>query len=174
MKAPAWILAPLLALLPLSPVPADEGNPMIDYAGFERVTAEAGKLRAQRRVSEQQFLRMAAEPGTVILDTRSRSKFDRLHVKGAVHLNFSDFSEESLARLVPDKRTRILIYCNNNFDNEPAHFVGKRKEVALNIPTFVNLHAYGYRNVYELKPYLDIRTTKIPFAGSAALKDDDC
>jgi 3-mercaptopyruvate sulfurtransferase SseA len=164
----------LAALLPATALTADEGNPMIDYAGFQKLTAEAGRLRAERRVSEDEFLRMAADPDTVILDTRSREKFDKLHVKGAVHLNFSDFSEQALARLIPDKRTRILIYCNNNFDREPVLFVGKRAEVALNIPTFLNLHAYGYRNVHELKPYLDIRTTRIPFAGSSVLKDDDC
>ena len=34
--------------------------------------------------------------------------------------------------------------------------------VALNIQTFVNLHAYGYTNVYELGPLLDVKTTRIP------------
>jgi hypothetical protein len=94
-------------------------------------------------------------------------------VRGAIHLNFSDFSEKDLKRLIPDKATRILIYCNNNFDNEPELFVGKAITVALNVPTFINLHAYGYENVYELKPFLDIKTTKIPFAGSAVLMKED-
>ena len=59
----------------------------------------------------------------------------------------------------------ILIYCNNNFEGEEINFPGKKAEVALNIPTFLNLHAYGYKNVYELKPLLDFKTTKIPFGG---------
>lgn len=160
------LLLLLLLLLPL-PLPADEGNPAIDYAGFEQLTVNLGQLRAGRRVSEAEFLRMAAEPGTIILDTRSKAKFDQLHVKGALHLNFSDFTKEALARLIPDPETRILIYCNNNFENEPVHFAAKSAPVALNIPTFLNLHAYGYRNVHELKPLLDAKTTKIPFAGSA-------
>lgn len=159
----------LFLLLPL-PLLADEGNSKIDYAGFEKMAGEVGKLRAERRIAEAEFLRMAAEPGTVVLDTRSKDKFEKLHVKGAVHLNFSDFSQEALAKLIPDPSTRILIYCNNNFANEPKLLTGKRAEVALNIPTFINLHAYGYRNVYELKPYLDVETTKIPFAGSTVEK----
>ena len=151
---------------------ADEGNPKIDYVGFAKLTRDLDEVRQKHRVSESEFLRMAAEEGTVILDTRSREKFEKLHVKGALHLNFSDFSEKDLAKLIPDKSTRILIYCNNNFDNEPVLFIGKSAPVALNIPTFINLHAYGYENVYELKPFLDIKTTKIPFAGSAVLKKE--
>ena len=41
----------------------------------------------------------------------------------------------------------------------------KRVEVALNIQTFINLHAYGYSNVKELGPLLDVKTTRIPFEG---------
>jgi hypothetical protein len=151
-------ILPFLFLIPL-PLLADEGNPAIDFAGFEKMAVDVGKLRAERRVSEADFLRMAAEPNTVILDTRSKAKFDKLHVKAA------------LAKLIPDPGTRILIYCNNNFDNEPVHFATKSAPVALNIPTFINLHAYGYRNVYELKPFLDVKTTKVPFAGSSIAND---
>ena len=37
--------------------------------------------------------------------------------------------------------------------------------MALNIPTYITLHAYGYENVYELGPLLDVRSTRIPLAG---------
>lgn len=149
---------------------ADEGNGKIDYAGFEGMTAEVRAIREQRRISEDEFLKMAAEEGTVILDTRSREAYAFRHVKGAIHLNFSDFTEKSLNAAIPDKTTRILIYCNNNFGGDPVSMYAKRAELALNVPTFINLHGYGYRNVYELKPYLDVRTTKIPFEGTGVLK----
>lgn len=151
---------------------ADEGNPTIDFLGFQKITAEVKALREARRVDEAEFIRMSQEEGTVILDTRSRGKFEKLHVKGAVHLNFSDFTEASLREVIPDKTTRVLIYCNNNFDKEPELFPGKFAPVALNIPTFINLHAYGYSQVYELKPFLDIGETKIPFAGTSVLKKE--
>jgi rhodanese-related sulfurtransferase len=154
-----------LLLLPLSLL-ADEGNPAIDYAGFEELVANLGPVRAAHRVDEAEFLRMAAEPGTVILDTRSRVKFEKLHVKGAIHLNFSDFSKEALARLIPDPKTRILIYCNNNFTNNSPAFASKLPPAALNIPTFIALHTYGYRNVYELGPALDEATASLEFEGS--------
>jgi hypothetical protein len=47
-----------------------------------------------------------------------------------------------------------------------VNFFSNHIEVALNIQTFINLHAYGYNNVYELGPLLDVKATKIPFEGS--------
>ncbi|HEX5791087.1 MAG TPA: rhodanese-like domain-containing protein, partial [Luteolibacter sp.] len=111
-------------------------------------------------------LRMAAEPGTVVLDARSRRNYDRLHIKGALHLNFSDFNEESLRKLIPDKNTRVLIYCNNNFINAGEAMVMKSAPLALNVPTFINLWGYGYQNLYELAPLLDRNKTRIPFEGT--------
>lgn len=140
-------------------------NPQIDINKFAILTQEVAQLRDSRRLAEDDFIRLAAEPGTIVLDARSREKYDQLHVKGAVHLNFSDFNEESLRRIIPTKTTRVLIYCNNNFEGEPKFFTGK--VVALNIPTFITLHGHGYTNVHELGPLLDIKTTKIPFAGKS-------
>ena len=167
--APTALLTMLALVIPLA---ADAGNPRIYFEKFGTLTAEAGAERAKRRISEEEFLAMAKEEGTVVLDTRSRAKFDKLHVKGAIHLNFSDFTDESLAGLIPDKTTRILIYCNNNFDGAPVAMAAKSAPLALNIPTFVTLWGSSYRNIYELKPFLDVRTTKIPFAGSDVLNKE--
>ena len=141
-------------------------NPKIDYAGFTKLAAELAPVREKHLVSEEKFIEMATAPGTLILDARTRSRYDNIHVKGAIHLALTDFTEEGLKKLIPDKTTRILIYCNNNFKGEPVNFTSKAIVVALNVQTFVNLHAYGYKNVYELGPLLDVKTTKIPFEGS--------
>lgn len=154
---------PMLVLILVTHLRAGEiPNPAIDYAEFARLTAELQPLREKCRITEEEFLKMAAEPGTVILDARTKEHFDRIHIRGARHLAFTDFTAEELARVIPEKNTRILIYCNNNFDNEPVHFALKCSSVALNVQTFVNLHAYGYTNVRELGPLLDVNTTRIP------------
>ena len=155
---------------PASLLAAEPPNPKIDQAGFITLAQDLAANRQESRVSEERFLAMAAEPGTVILDARSKDKFENIHVKGAVHLAFTDFIEEALAKVIPDKTTRILIYCNNNFEGEQANFPSKMVKVALNTQTFINLHAYGYTNVRELGPLLDVRTTKIPFEGKAVKK----
>lgn len=167
-RRPLALLALLAACL-LAPVAqADEGNPRIDYRRFAAGVAAVEELRHSRRIGEDEFMALAARPDTVVLDARSREKYDLLHVRGARHLNFSDITAAELAKVIPTKDTRVLIYCNNNFENEEQAFASKTAGAALNVHTFNVLHAYGYTNVHELKPLLDVRTTKIPFAGTAA------
>lgn len=146
--------------------PGVPDNPAIDMRGFLRVATEAAKHRESHRVSEQEFLRMSRQPDTVVLDARSREKFDELHVKGAINLSFPDISIESLARVLPDKSTTILIYCNNNFTGEQRAFPAKVPSASLNLSTFVSLYDYGYRNVYELAPLLDVGATKLELVGT--------
>ena len=38
--------------------------------------------------------------------------------------------------------------------------------MALNIPTYINLYGYGYRNVYELHELVNVNDRKIAFEGS--------
>jgi hypothetical protein len=159
------LLGLLLALAPA--VYADTGNALIDYDGFARSVAEVRQLREARRIPEAQFMRMAAEAGTVVLDARSERLFRLRHVKGAMNLSFPEFTEETLARLIPVKDTRVLIYCNNNFTGAPESMPTKLVSSALNLSTFVSLHAYGYRNVYELGPAVDITRSQLVFEGDA-------
>jgi hypothetical protein len=109
-----------------------------------------------------------AEPNTVVLGARSKDKDALLHVKGAVNLPFSDIDVASLARTLPDKSARVLIYCNNNFQNSEVAFASKLPTLSLNLSTYTALYESGYRNVYELAPRLDPATTKLPLAGSLA------
>ena len=140
----------------------------VDFDVFDQVTAEAKAHRKDRLIWFEEFVKASKESNTIILDTRSKAMYDRMHIKGAVHLNFSDFNIQSLARVIPSYDTKILIYCNNNFKQEPLFvqpFVTKSMPVrpigrsplqgppqtlALNIPTYINLYGYGYKNVYEL------------------------
>ncbi len=147
----------------VSMVGADEPpNPAIDMEGHIRLTAEAAKVREARRLSEDAFLRMRREPDTVVLDARSKEKFDELHVRGAVHLSFPDFTAAALASRIPSKDTRILIYCNNNFLNSGA-FMMKIAPASLNLSTYAALYMYGYKNVYELGPLVAIENSKLQF-----------
>ena len=122
----------------------------ISYEEFDAYVKEVRTYREERRVRLDTFLLMAEDPNTIILDTRSLKAYHEIHLIGAIHLNFSDFTEEKLAKVIPDKSTRILIYCNNNLRDAVKGFPSKRRPLALNIPTFINLYGYDYKNVYEL------------------------
>lgn len=154
-----------------------------DSTAFLKAAQEAEALRVTRRVSEADFVRMAKEEKTVILDARSRAHFDRLRIKGSKSLPYTEMAEATLRRLIPDTSTKILIYCRNNLPDEPA-FVGdpgslfpaefdppKFPSAGLNIPTYITLYIYGYRNVWELDPVVVPGKSVIEFeSGSPGVK----
>lgn len=127
----------------------------IDYAGFATLTDDLETVRAERLISLEQFQEMARAAGTIILDARSPRAYALGHISGAINLNFADFTAETLAQALGAPSTRILIYCNNNFINDVPPVVVKSLPLALNIATFINLHGYGYHNVYELGELVD-------------------
>jgi len=143
-------------------------NPRIDMDGYLAVAREAARQRATHRVSEEEFIRMSREAGTIVLDARSREKFDQLHVKGAINLSFPDIAVQSLRDTIPDPSTRILIYCNNNFEKAEGPFPEKAARASLNLSTYIALFTYGYRNVYELAPLRELKDSKLEFEGSEA------
>ncbi len=143
--------------------------------------------RASRLIDLNTFLKMSKEKGVIIFDSRSDFRFDRIHLKGAKHLAFTDFTQDNLRKVIPTFETTILIYCNNNFDGNQTDFASKvalprpkpDKAVAtqfasqakplmmaLNTPTYVNLYGYGYRNVYELHELVNVNDRRIAFEGT--------
>ena len=65
--------------------------------------------------------------------------------------------------------TRILIYCNNNFLNNIQPLTLKSAPLALNIPTFMTLYGYGYKNLYEFGPAVDENDGLIGFESNVEL-----
>ena len=160
---------------------ADYPKALVSFEDYEQLSKEVKEVRSQRLISLDQFLEFQKDSNTVILDARSRDKFAQKHIKGAINLPFSEFTYENLRLLIPETTTRILIYCNNNIKDDVRVFPSKmslpkgittRTEVtrkpimlALNIPTYINLYGYGYRNIYELDEYVSISDPRLEMAG---------
>lgn len=144
-----------------SPIP----NRLIDYPAFLDTARQTQSIRESRRLSEDRFLQMMSGPNVVLLDARSAAKFKLRHLKGAVNLTLPDFTAEDLARIIPAKDSPVLIYCNNNFVGSARAFPSKAPGASLNLSTFVTLTTYGYTNVYELGPLIDVKSSKLPFEG---------
>lgn len=157
----------------------------VSFDDFKGLVAEVETHRAKRLIDLNTFLQMSQEPDVIVLDTRSTFRFNRLHIKGAKHVSFTDFTQNNLLKVIPSFETRILIYCNNNFEGNQTDFASKvalprmtqatatqiamqEKPImmALNIPTYINLYGYGYRNVYELHELVNVTDPRIAFAGS--------
>ncbi len=166
---------------------------LANYNDFKMLVEEVDDYRKQRLIDLNTFIAVSKEAHTIILDTRSEFRYTKKHIKGAIHLNFSDFTQENLQKLIPNLKTKILIYCNNNFYGDQIHFTSKivksklikprittEKKVgkflvsehkkpitlALNIPTFINLYGYGYKNVYELDELVYVNDKRIEFEGT--------
>ncbi|MDG1334049.1 MAG: rhodanese-like domain-containing protein [Crocinitomicaceae bacterium] len=205
----------------------DSDSPLVSFEDYERLMSEVKEHRKTRLVDLNQFNAMSQKKEVYILDTRSKEMYDRKHVKGAIHLNFADFTQENLDALFPNRNASILIYCNNNFMDDidlssitfDPNFASKVSRpvfdlveleiepvvsetiqlsdqtetrinstpetdeeiemlertiavpetaitLALNIPTYINLYGYGYRNVYELSELVSIYDERIQFEGS--------
>lgn len=72
-----------------------------------------------------------------------------------------DFTAQGLAAVIGNPNTRILISCNNNFENDVAPVIMKSAPLALSIQTFINLHGYGFKNVYELGDVVNFNDPKV-------------
>jgi len=164
------VAAPGAGVTPAAAGSFTDPNPQIDRGKFMEETRAAMAMRETRRVTWDAFVRMSRDPATVLLDARNPDKFRLLHIKGAKNLDFTLFTEGELAKVIPTKTTRVLIYYNNNFvDNSPATreaVPAKTVAFSLNLSTFSSLYGYGYRNVYELGPVIDPNTESAHMAGT--------
>jgi hypothetical protein len=122
--------------------------------------------RESHRLTEDAFLAAMKESGVVVLDARSSTMYRLRHITGAVNLQFTDFTAGTLAAALPDKTAKVLIYCNNNFLGDQVALTSKMPTASLNLSTYTSLKSYGYANIYELGPLLNVSTTKIPFEGT--------
>ena len=188
----------LLAVQAVAAEPKRHPPAKVSFEDFKSLVAEVEPHRRERLVDLDTFLAMSRRPDVVILDTRSGQRYDRIHVRGAKHLSFPDFTQENLRTVIPSADTTVLIYCNNNFDGNEVDFASKvflpapRKDasvpggsrksaitpksqlasqekplmLALNIPTYVTLYGYGYRNVYELDELVKVSDPRIAFEGT--------
>jgi hypothetical protein len=160
----------LIALIvsPASIAVAETTAKTIDFQSFLEISAEVQSVREARLLPVEAFLELAQKPETILIDTRSGPAYASMHLAGAVHLNLSDLTEESLLRVIGSPSTTVLIYCNNNFSDGEVPFVSKAPAAALNIPTFITLWTYGYQNVYELGDLLELGDPRLTFEGDDA------
>jgi hypothetical protein len=190
------IFTTAILLISTSVLAQDNSYPKakVSFDDYKNLVAEVEPHRAERLIDLDTFLKMSNEPGVVILDSRSTFRYERIHLKGAKHLSFTDFTQNNLAEVIPSFETTILIYCNNNFEGNQTDFASKvampvnpageiitaqfnSQEkplmMALNIPTYINLYGYGYHNVYELNELVNVNDPRISFEGSIVEQSEE-
>jgi phage shock protein E len=142
-------------------------NPQIDYPGFVELAGKVAEYRETRRLPWDEFAARALADGAILLDARSETAFAQGHIDGAINLPLPDFTAERLAEVLGEDRSRpVYIYCNNNFADDRPPVVVKKVQLALNIPTFINLYGYGYENVWELGEVIRTDGPGVDWVGS--------
>ncbi|HEY8513914.1 MAG TPA: rhodanese-like domain-containing protein [Candidatus Binatia bacterium] len=97
--------------------------------GFEKLCDDA-RSRIQE-IDVHTAAREAKTPGVLLVDVREESEWAAGHAQGAIHLSKGIIERDIEAR-VPDKGTRLLLYCGG----------GYRSALAAD-----NLQRMGYTNV---------------------------
>jgi len=170
----------------------------VSYSDFEELVTIVKEIRSERLIDFNELLEFQKDKKTIILDTRSKEMYEGKHIKGAINLPFTEFTQDNLQRIIPDVSTRIIIYCNNNFTGDRKFFASKLAKItpeminakkskkkikknnnklshkprslALNIPTYINLFGYGYRNIYELNESVAINDSRLKLKGNSVDK----
>ncbi len=93
-------------------------------------------------ISFEQFKKESQKSDVVILDLRSEAEYKDGHFKGA-RLMGADIKEEKLKQLVPNKQSKIIVYCTNTF------FPSRR--ISLNNVCLPQIIALGYPNVFVIE-----------------------
>jgi rhodanese-related sulfurtransferase len=81
--------------------------------GFLRLVEETMTRVREVTVGEVERVR-AADPAVEIIDVREEEEWRRGHLPGARHL-CKGIVERDIERMVPDRATRIVLYCGGGF-----------------------------------------------------------
>jgi len=96
-----------------------------------------------KNVSMDEGIRIAKDnPDAVIVDVRRAEEYKAGHIPGSVLLTMEKITEETAAKVLPDKNQLILIYCRS----------GRRSKIAAK-----SLLKLGYTNLIEFGGILDYK-----------------
>ena len=87
-----------------------------------------------QQITQEEAKEMMDTQEVIILDVREQDEYDSGHIPGAVLLPLGSISEESAARVIPEKDTTVLVYCRS----------GSRSKKAAKA-----LAELGYTGIYE-------------------------
>jgi hypothetical protein len=118
--------------------------------GYLQVSREAAEHRESRLLSEDDFIRMSREPGTMVLDARSREKFNELHVQRRDQPAVFRHRHREPQGGDPGQGHAHPDLLQQQLRQREGPFPAKIARASLNLSTYIALYSYGYRNVYEL------------------------
>ena len=143
----------LLLLIPsgASAVPPVPQGTYKDYARHHRDALALAEIHKERLITPQQLLDMMQDPNTVLIDVRDIERYAKSHIKGAKNYSPFIFSDKEFQELVPDKETKIILYCDNGLSYIAGPPKKNMRAISLTSLAFPYLYTLGYHNLYELQ-----------------------
>lgn len=93
------------------------------------------------------FLKLKEAKEVVVLDVRSKEKYERRRLKGSLNAPLTDLTEKNLPQLAPDKETPVVLVCDYSF--QPVRMI------AMTLQAYPVLKANGYKNIHRLNLWHD-------------------
>ena len=61
----------------------------------------------------------------------------------------------------------MVFECVESIRTRPLFLLTKLPSASLNLSTYIALYTYGYRNIYELAPQVDLERSALPFESTS-------
>ena len=118
---------------------------VISNKEFHENALKVEKERNQNQLNLESLIQKLNSPEPkVVIDLRGAHSFKSKHLKGSVNVPMEELTEVRLKEIAPDKKTPIIIYCDNSFF--PTRSIG------LTTYGYPTLRKFGYENVFEIEP----------------------
>jgi len=120
-----FILAAIIILLAFQPLHAEEKP-----AEEKKEEKKESKKNIPREVGAEEIKKaMDGYVKFMLIDTTTPEEYAAGHIRGALNLPMEKLDAETLARLVPDKKERIVFYCEDGECNSASAAAAKAMEL---------------------------------------------
>ena len=75
--------------------------------------------------AEQVIELVLSDENVMVIDSRKQTEFAKGHIEGAVNILNTRMTQDVLLKLVPDKKTKIVFYCNGERCMRSANAINK-------------------------------------------------
>ena len=150
MKKFLLMCAAVLCALPAGAEDADlkkqsriQVNP-ISSDEYYKKAVKINEIRKKHILGADTLLNLMKDKNTVLLDVRGDDSFRQKHIRGAVHLSLADMTPQTLAKAIPSKGSRVILYCDAALIPYPTRMIGASTQA------YPLVFQHGYGNLYEV------------------------
>ena len=120
---------------PVNPISSDE---------YFKKAVQINEIRKKHILDTDALLDLMKDKNTVLLDVRGDHSFRLKHIRGATHLSLADMTPQTLAKAIPSKGSRVILYCDAAQDLHLSRILSASSQA------YPLVYQHGYTNLYEV------------------------